>query len=399
MKDLDRRLREHMNKLCLDIGSKHCGSPELEKAGNYIADYFKELGCEVVKEEFPVRGWNFSEFSFFNVDKNEEVPASCACYFSNSVDIFDKPLWLSGKDIDNLENISVKGRLCFVKHWFDVANKRVFGYNAIAEKLDRLGAAAAIFLNRPPHTQLAPSTKIQRSPFLDSLATVAIAEEGAIYMANHPDDTYHLKIKANCFDTTAFNVICRIGHGSKKAVVGAHYDTAPLVQGAQDDIGGTVIVMEMARLMKSELELLCDEWTVDFAAFSAEEYIPYTLCPGSGDYVARHRDEDIRFLLNIDDVAQYFSYHEIDVSNIEKLPQLDYPYEVKESPLSGDDRSFNSIGVPTIWIAARMLYGDLHTAKDDLSRTDFDCMQRIMYDNVDLLRQLVDRKRWENKSL
>ena len=66
MNDLKKRIREHMNVLCLDIGSKHCGSPELDKAGKYIAECFEKIGCKVIKEEFPVRGWDFSEFSFFN---------------------------------------------------------------------------------------------------------------------------------------------------------------------------------------------------------------------------------------------------------------------------------------------------------------------------------------------
>ena len=397
MDTLKQNIYTHMNALCLEIGSKHCGSVELDKAGAYVEKVLREIGIDVIREKFPVRGWEFHSFSLFNVTRNQAVPSCCACYFSNSVDIFDSPLWLSWDDIDHLEDIPVQGRLCFVKYWFDTADRRVFGYNAIAEQLDRLGAAAAIFLNRPPHTQLAPSTKIQRSPFLDTLATVAIAEEGAIYMANHPDDLYHLKIDARCFDTTAFNVIGRIGHGSKKGVIGAHYDTAPLVQGAQDDIGGVVIMMEMARLMKGELEQLADEWTIDFAAFSAEEYIPYTLPPGSGDYVARHKDEDIRFLLNIDDVATHFAYPEVEVSNIHKLPLLDYPYAVKKSQLSGDDKSFHSIDVPTIWIAARKIYGELHTAMDNLAHSDFDRMESITLENMDLLRQLTDRKRWELK--
>lgn len=394
MENISKNIRKHMNHLCLNIGSKHCGSPELDKAGNYIAEVLEDLGYEVIREEFPVRGWEFKSFQLFNVTRNQEIPACCACYFSNSVDIYDQPLWLSWQDVGHLEELPVQGRLCFVTHWFDPDPGKVFGYNAIAEKLDKLGAAAAIFLNRAPHTQLAPSTKIQRSPFLDTLATVSIAEEGAIYMANHPEDTYHLKINARCFDTTAFNVIGRIGHGSKKGVVGAHYDTAPLVQGAQDDIGGTVIMMEMARLLKPELEKLSDEWTIDFAAFSAEEYIPYTLCPGSGDYVARHKDEDIKWLLNIDDVATHFAYPEIEVGSIQKLPPLDYPYTVRKATFSGDDKCFNSIGVPTIWIVARKLYGELHTAMDDLAHSDFARMESITEEYNDLLRQLTDAARW-----
>ena len=384
---LCNNLHKHMNKLCLDIGSKHCGSPELDKAGQYIAEVFADEGYEVRKEEYPVRGWDYRSFSLYNVTQKCEVPAACACYFSNYVDIYDTPVWITNNEINKLEELDIKGRLCFVASWNLGGN--VFGYNALAEKLDSLGVAAAIFLNRGGHTQLAPSSKIERSPFLKNMGAVAIAEQGAIFMANHKTDTYHLKIDANCYDTTAYNVIARIGRGAKKGVIGAHYDTAPLTQGAQDDTGGVAIMLEMARMMKNHLEDYMDEWTIDFAAFSAEEYIPHILPPGSGDYVERHKDEDIRWFLNVDDVAPHFAYHEVAISNIEKLPDIRYPYEVVKAPLSGDDKSFHSIGVPTIWINAVKLYRELHTAMDNLEHTDFDCMCKMTNEYNELLKQLL----------
>jgi len=216
MNQLMRNIHKHMNTLCLEIGSKHCGSPELEKAGEYVAKVLRETGYEVIKEEFPVRGWDFRSFRLYNVTRGQEVPACCPCFFSNAVSIYDQPLWLSDQDVQHLEDLPVQGRLCFVTYWYDSDNSMVFGYNAIAEKLDQLGAAAAIFLNRDPHTQVAPSTKMQRSPFLKNLGAATVAEAGAIYMANHQEDTYYLHIDARCFDTTSYNVIGRIGHGSKK---------------------------------------------------------------------------------------------------------------------------------------------------------------------------------------
>lgn len=384
-------LHKHMVKFCLDIGSKHCGSPELDKAGEYIAEVFKNEGYEVIKEEYPVRGWEFNSFSLYNVTQQCEVPVACPCYFSNAVDIYDTPLWITHREIDDLDELPVKGRLCFIANWYDAANKRVFGYNAIAEKLDSLGAAAAIFLNRAPHTQLAPSTKIQRSPFLKTMGTVAIAEQGAIFMANHKEDVYHLKIDAKCFDTTSYNVVARIGNGPQKGVIGAHYDTAPLIQGAQDDIGGVSVIMEMARTMKEEILKYKDKWTIDFVAFSAEEYIPHMLPPGSGDYVERHGSENIKWLINVDDVATHFAYPEVEVGLIEKLPDIDYPYTVKNASGSGDDKSFIKIGVPTIWIVARKIFGELHTAMDDLAHTDFDRMCEVTGEYNDILKQLLQK--------
>ena len=390
MDKINSNMHMHMNKLCLDIGSKHCGSPELDKAGQYVADTFRDMGYEVIKEEFPVRGWEFKSFSLYNVTEGREVPVACPCFFSNSVDITDTPFWITFKNIDNLENLPVKGRLCFVANWIGKNSKGVFGYNSIAEKLDKLGAAAAIFLNRPPFTQLAPSTKIQRSPFLNTLGTAAIAQAGAIYMVNHKNDVYHLKIEAKCFDTTAYNVIARIGHGSLKGVVGAHYDTAPLIQGAQDNIGGTVVLMEMARLMKKKLLQFEDKWTIDFVAFSAEEYIPHLLPPGSGDYVERHKDENIKWYLNIDDVAPHFSYPEFAIGGIEKLPPLKFPYDVRETTCGGDDKSFAHIGVPSIWMDTKKIYAEHHTELDNLEYTDFERMYESVFEYNDVFEQLIN---------
>lgn len=394
MKEVSKNIHKHMQKLCIDIGSKHCGSPELNKAGAYIAHELKEEGYQIIIEEFTVRGWNFQSFHLYNMTQHCDVPASTACYFSNSVDIYDVPIWIDWKDIYNLDNLAVKDRLCFIAAWYDDQDKKVFGYNSIAEKLDELGAAAAIFLNRPPHTQCAPSTKIERSPFLNHLAVAAVAQEGAIFMANHQCDLYHLKIEAECYDTTAYNIIARIGYGPRKGVVGAHYDTAPLIQGAQDNIGGIAILLEMARILKKDVECIQDEWTIDFVAFSGEEYIATNLPLGSGDYVHRHCNENIKWFLNIDDVAPYYAYPEIEISNANKLPLLDFPYASKLSELSGDDKSFYAIGVPTIWIVARKLFSELHTSLDNLAHTDFDRMVAVTKEYIELFRQLIDVRRW-----
>ena len=387
-----------MEVMCLDIGSKHCGSPELCRAEEYIAGEFSKLGYQTRREGFPVRGWSFRSFLLENVTRGETVPAACPCYFSNSVDIKDTPLWISHEDIDNLENMDVLGRLCFITYWYDTGLGQVFGYNGIAERLDKLGAAAAIFLNRPPHTQLTPSTKIQRSPFLKTLATAAIAEEGAVYMANNPLDIYHLKIEAHPFDTSSNNVVASIGNGDKKAVIGAHYDTAPLVEGAQDNIAGVSIMLELARLMRSEFVKLAGEWTFDFVAFSAEEYVPEKFCPGSYDYTVRHKDDNIKFMINIDDPAPYFSYREVALHGEKKLPKIKYPYPTRSCTTSDDVGPFHAIGVPTVWIATRKIYSELHTANDNLYHSDFSSMERVTREYIDILKQFTESDFWTKKS-
>lgn len=391
MEQLMGNLHRHMEYLCLEIGSKHCGSPELDKAGQYIGRVLQDNGCEVTKEYLPVRGWDFRSFELMDVTSGKTIPASCACYFSNAVDITDVPLWIDEDGLQNLENLSVQGRLCFLAVWRP-GNGLVAGYNSIAEQLDRMGAAAAIFLNRV-HSQLAPSTKIQRSPFLKQLGTAAVAHEGAIYMANHRDHTYRLRIDASCFDAESYNVIGRIGHGPKKGVIGAHYDTAPLIQGANDDIAGTVTMTELTRILRPELEKLADDWTFDFVAFTGEEYIAYDMPMGSGAYIERHKEEDIRWFVNIDDHTPYFSISEVVVTNPDKLPKVKYPYANRTvtgyTHCDGDDRAFCKYEIPTIWISADKLYRELHTAMDDIDHVDFDRMALGVREYADIVRQLL----------
>lgn len=386
MDKLRTNFERHMNHLCLNLGSKHCGSPELEKAGIYIEDYFKSLGLPTRREEYPVRGWTFRHFSLYDMTEQKEVPASTACFFSNSVDVIDVPLWIDWQDIPKLDTLDVSDRLCFVAAWHNL--KGVFGYNGVAERLDAMGAKAAIFISRG-HTDLAPSTKIERSPFLKNLGVAAVAQAGAIYIAGHRRNTFHLQIDAECFDTTAFNVIARVGSGPKRAVVGAHYDTTALVQGAQDNISGTCVLMELARLLKGE----GSDWSIDFAAFSAEEYIPKDFPPGSGDYVKRHKDEGIKWFLNIDDFAGYFHVPVFRIGHPDKLPKLKLPYEaidITESrAYNGDDRPFGFAGIPTIWMAKHNCFFELHTAEDNLAYTNYDRMVQGTSEYVDVYRQLL----------
>lgn len=386
MEVLRKNLEGHMRKFCLELGSKHCGSPELDKAGNYIAEYFESLSIPVIREEFPVRGWTYRNFSLYDVTERREVPAATACFFSNSVDITDVPLWIDWKDIEHLDKLDVRGRLCFVAAWnTNQLGSYVFGNNHLAEMLDEKGAAGAIFISWG-HTDLAPSTKIQRSPFLKNLGTAAVAQEGAIYMAAHRNNTFRLYVDADCFDTTAFNVIGRIGSGSRRACVGAHYDTAPLIQGAQDNQGGTAALLEMARLVKDDVPA---DWCIDFAAFSGEEYIAYDFPMGSGDYVKRHKNEGFEWYINIDDFGGYFHVPKLCVGYPEKLPKIQFPYPVHEAALAGDDKTFYNIGVPVIWLKKDSPFQELHTAMDTLSYTDFDRMCEGTCEYADIFRQLV----------
>ena len=383
MDEVRANLNRYMRKLCTEIGSRHCGSPALDEAGEYVAEQFSALGLPVRKEPFPVPGWRFRAFSFLDLTTGEAVPAASACYYSGAADITDVPLWLEISDPEETELPDVRGRLCFVASWYAKSTTRY--YNRVAALLEQKGAAAAVFLS-VGQTDLSPNTKIERNPFVKSMASVSVAQAGALYIANHREDTYHLVVDAESFDATAFNVIARLGSGPRRAVIGAHYDAAPLIQGAADNAGGTAVLLELARLLRGRVP---DEWTVELAAFSAEEIVPDQLPLGSEDYVKRHGQEPIEWLLNIDGPSAYFDVPVVLLGLPEKLPPIRYPYETQPTSYIGDDKAFGKVGIPSVWIFKRRAFGERHTPEDNLSCIDFSRMEKTVHEYVDLFTQLV----------
>lgn len=383
MEKLVDNLRRHLSVLCLDIGSRHVGSPGEVAAANYLESEFSGLGYSVIREKYPVVGWDFQSFRFWNVSLNCPVPGAVPCFFSQKVDVTGKLHWIPFDKVADPGEVA--GKICFIEFWSDAAN--VMGRNAIAENLDRLGAAAAIFISDSyTHSAYAASTKIQRSPFLQRLGTCAIAEEGALFLARHKHDLFHLKIEARTFPHQSENIIARCGGSGRRAVLGAHYDTAPLIQGAGDNASGTAMLLEMARLLRATDHA----WNLDFAAFDAEEYIPKDFPPGSADYVQRHLSEDLAWFLNFDDFGLLIGAPIVRVGLAEKLPILKSPrYAMGGYSGSGDDKAFNASDIPTIWYADRKPWGHLHTARDCMETIDFAKMAEGVKDAMEIFRQLI----------
>ena len=368
MKHIRENLERHLTELCLRIGSRHTGSPGEKAAADYIEKVFREYGYEPRREAYHTVGWEYEGFEFINLTEKRSVPCALPCFFSNSAVVEGKLLWLRPGDMTHLEDFPVKGRLCMVEFWNDFNN--VMGRNKIAEILDGLGAAAAIFISNV-HTSYAPSSKIQRSPFLKRIGTCAVSQEGAYDLARHKEDSYRLVIKARCIENTSCNVIARRSGTGDFGVFGAHYDTAPLTQGAGDNGTGTAMLLEVARLLKDEPT----DMRLDFAAFSAEEYIPDILPPGSGDYVRRHSGENIRWYMNFDDFGILIGEPILKFTLPEKLPRQiasrKYPM-VKTDVYGGDDKSFSLAGIPSFWYNDRGPFYQMHTPLDSLDIVDFD---------------------------
>ena len=382
MENLKSNLIQHMEALCLKCGSRHNGSEGERMAVDYMVDYLSGLGLPVVCEEYPSRGWNFESFEFYNVTKGEPIAKGSACFFSGSVDWEGKLMFIEASQVDNLADLPVAGQVCFIKYIHGV-----FTHNRIAQELENLGAAAVIIVS----PGLGADTKVVRNYRLQRIAVATTDARGAYQILDNPNDTYRLKIKANAFDYISKNVIVRLGNGKKKGVIGSHYDTAPLVQGATDNASGVATVMELARLMKdADLDM-----TLDFAAFSGEEYLveypDYKEPAGSGAYLKRHGKEDIRWFLNNDGAGDNFSRRIMRTGYPEKLPPIEHNFPAEDHALDGGDNvPFSRVGIPSVWQIYAQYLPVLHTSMDSLDHIDYDLLTEATVNAYDILQQLIE---------
>ena len=378
MDNVKKNLQKHIEALCVECGSRHSGSEGERLAGAYIEKYFTDLGLEVLSEEYPGMGWNFESFQLYNVTKNRPVAGgTTACFFSASVDMEDRFLFITNDDLKDLDNVPVAGRMCFI------TNSTGFDRNTLADRFEALGAAAIVFPCK--HSGQHADTKVTRSPYITKLGTACVNLTGAYDIAKNKEDIYRLHIRANSFPTTSRNIIARVGSGQKKAVIGGHFDTAPLIQGANDNASGTAFVLELARLMK-DARL---PYTLEFVAFSGEEYVMDQGPMGSGHYMLQHKDDDILWYLNCDSCADTFTNASVLVGVKEKLPPIKSKFPIIQREVGGDNGPFCRASIPVAWLAYATGFSMLHTAEDSADKLDYDLVAESFADIYDLLQQMI----------
>ena len=381
---LRENLERHMREFCLNIGDRHVGSSGESAAADYIENEFRAYGLDVIREFYPVTGWNFRRFKFENQSDNRPVPASCCCFFSNGVECEGEILWLTPHELKHLGSIRIAGRICMVECY--VSEQNLLSLNAIAEQLDALGARAAVFISPSDlHTARAPSSKAQRSPFLKHMAACIVSEEGALYLASRKKDRYRLEIDASVFPHRSCNIVAHLGSGSGKGVFGAHYDTAPFTQGAGDNAAGTAMLLETARFAASA-GIGCP---LDFVAFSAEEYVTEKFPPGSKNYMDLHRHENLQWYVNFDAFGRFTGEPLLMMERSEVFRDLRSMFCLFETLPPGDCKIFSESGIPSFSYSDRDRFKLFHTALDTLDTMDVDRLASGVDDALNLSRQLA----------
>jgi aminopeptidase YwaD len=269
------RAMQHLRVLSDGIGWRIAGTPSEHRAAHYIARVLRDLKYDVELQPFPVADKYLGEMRAPGVHWQATASAQGAVAAAAG-DIVD---------LGTATTVTgdVRGKL--------VLFTRVPGSETVQAKAAAdAGAAAALIVNIG--TAAFPERKA--ASFAPSLSeTVAIPVLG---LAQYHGEQIRagvrrLSLKVTHYaGLTSYNVLAERratfpNPEGKEVIISAHYDTVPGSPGANDDGSGTVLCLELARVLRR----LPTQQTVRIALWGSEEYGLI----GSRYYVAQLTDAQV----------------------------------------------------------------------------------------------------------
>jgi Zn-dependent M28 family amino/carboxypeptidase len=167
-----------------------------------------------------------------------------------------------------------------------------------------------------------------------------------------------LKTDSYCAEAHTANIVATLpGESKRKIVVGAHFDSWDMGQGAVDNGIGSAILFDVARLMK--IYSSNNRYTVEFVWFNGEEFGLW----GSKKYAEMHASDDIAVMVNMDMTGTPTGFNAMGYD--EFIPFLKTlasgldGFELKggvvsQPSLSSDHQSFMLCGIPVLSLQAHL---------------------------------------------
>lgn len=208
------------------------------------------------------------------------------------------------------------------------------------------------------------------------------------------------------YGKTSRNVVAiKKGAGAAQMVLGAHYDSKGNAPGGNDNASGTGVVLELARVFRSEPT----QPTIVFAFFGAEEMIdadPDHHHFGSRTYVRRLRSTQksaIAGMISVDMVGYGTGFYantmgsgpqalEVKLLSFAAKKRVPLTYRRDRGRYGWSDHEpFEVAGIPAVWLEWRD-DPTYHSAADDAAHLD----SRVLRKTGDLLQRFLLRLSIDN---
>lgn len=258
------RAYAHLHHLAVEIDGRLGGSDGERQAADYIAGYFRSLGLGVRQQEFPVRSYGLVEKQLLILDPPlGEIPC--------------ETVWLT----DDTPPEGLEGEIYFLDTGAEEEIGPAVGGKIVLTLGGIRGAAYDRFMRFNPLAVIniemrvgTPPIRVEALPEVRSkvgaVPNLRITHEDGIRLVKEDARRARLVVRTTEGDATSQNIIAELPgtvFPDEIVVIGGHYDTSIGIQGASDNTGGTVLVMELARVFSQ----LGTQRTMRFVSWGAEE--------------------------------------------------------------------------------------------------------------------------------
>jgi aminopeptidase YwaD len=283
----EREIARHLSALCTRIGSRMIGTPGDHASAAYIESRFRRLGLDVISNRMRCHGWDLRS-TILRVDGR---PFRAIGNMYSPAGRTKGHLVLSEPDIPGRAFAAFAGKAVAVYGDFNPLPARL---NAFARRAERAGAACLICIDTNHSTS---STKLVRELRLHRMPVVSVSLQTGFRLARLEGGLVECRVEARQYPSETRDVIGILGEGRREISIEAHRDSAPDTPAADDNGSGTVVLLELARLLTGEKL----RHAVRFVSATAEEFGDV----GTPVYARRFADELARtdLAINLDCVG------------------------------------------------------------------------------------------------
>jgi carboxypeptidase Q len=267
---------DRLKWLCEVIGHRLSGSEELEQAIDWAVSELETDGMRVQTQDVLVPHW----------ERNEESLTMLAP-MDRDLHILGLGMTVGGEveaevvvvsSFEELDSVDVTGKIVLYDVPFTTYGETVQYRGRGPSEASRRGAVGVLVRSVTPVSLYTPHTGATRyAEDAPKIPAAAVTVEDAVWMHGLQDQGIPIRVKLSLGavhhpDSTSRNVIADVVGREKPdeaVVVGCHFDSWDVGQGAQDDGAGCLIAWEAARLI-SEMEQ-APRRTVRVVLFTNEE--------------------------------------------------------------------------------------------------------------------------------
>lgn len=275
------------------FGPRFAGTPGNKHSLDWLESRLKELGVKTHREQFDYVGWIREDDRVVVTEPFERELRAVAQGYVDAQPALGAELAML--DQDSLQNFSperFRGKVVLLPPNLRLSPKQQ------RDLADPIGVVGVLAINRKNGGQLLART-INHTGEPSPFPQFSITQEEGLWLERllAAGETVRVRLEVNSRvePMTTENLIARIpGRSGKKVVVGAHFDSWDLGQGAMDNGLGVAQLYEMARLIKKHHP--DNLHAIEFVWFNAEELGLW----GSRAYVGEHDPDSVHVMVNLD---------------------------------------------------------------------------------------------------